>query len=63
MTYASSSRLITMAGPVPSEADYINAPAPIVFTIKGFTNPATADTAYFVFTSYAVLDSGTFMID
>jgi len=39
------------------------APGPLSFSLKGFTNPSTADVATFVFTSYAILDSGEYMID
>ena len=42
---------------------YIKAPAPIIFTLKGFTNPPTADPAYFTFTSYAKIDNRYYMID
>jgi hypothetical protein len=63
LTYTDSTRLLLFGGAVPSESDYKQAPARIIFTIKGFTNPSTADTAYFVFTSYTVLSGGTYMID
>jgi hypothetical protein len=55
--------LLTFSGLVPDESKYIIAPGPIMFTLEGFTNPATADSAYFIFTSYAELDSGDYMID
>lgn len=63
MTYSSSTRIITFSGPVPDESSYITAPGPIQFELDGFTNPSTSASAYFQWTSYAVLDNGTFMID
>jgi len=63
LTYTESTRIIQFGGAIPSESDYKQAPSSIIFTIAGFTNPSTADTAYFVFRSYAVLSDGTYMID
>lgn len=63
MTWSASTRLITFSGVVPDESSYIVSPAPIVFQLSGFTNPATSSNAYFVWTSYCVLSDGTFMID
>jgi len=31
--------------------------------LAGFTNPATTDNAYFIFSSYAALDDGNYLID
>lgn len=63
LSYSSSTRIITFSGVVPSASSYIQAPGPLEFTLKGFTNPASSASAYFKFTSYAVISSGTFMID
>lgn len=63
LTYSSSTRLLTFSGVVPDVSSYIIAPGPIVFSITGFTNPSNTDNAYIIFTSYAVLSTGTYMID
>lgn len=63
MTWTASTRMITFSGPVPNESSYMTAPGPLQFTLAGFTNPATSSSAYFTWTSYAVLDDGTYMID
>ena len=39
------------------------APGPLQFQLAGFTNPATSANAYFKWTSYAVLSTGSYMID
>lgn len=48
---------------MPTESDYIAAPGALQFQLTGFTNPASTESAYFIFTSYAVLSTGTYMID
>jgi hypothetical protein len=63
LTYTSSTREIKFAGAVSSASDYIIAPAPLVFTVRGFTNPSTADEAFFTFKSYASLENGVYQID
>ena len=63
LTWNAGTRTITFSGVVPEESRYIMAPGPLSFSLTGFTNPSTADVATFVFTSYAILDSGEYMID
>ena len=55
--------LITLTGAVPTLSSYVMNPGPFQFSITGFTNPSDTDAAYFVWTSYTVLSTGTFMID
>ena len=63
LMWDSSTRLITFQGVVKSEGKYIMAPGPLQFQLAGFTNPATSANAYFKWTSYAVLSTGSYMID
>ena len=63
LSYTSSTREIKFAGVVSSASDYIIAPAPLVFSVRGFTNPPTADEAFFTFKSYASLEDGVYQID
>lgn len=44
-------------------SDFLLAPGPLSFRLRGFTNPATADSAYFTFTSYAYIDNAYYKID
>lgn len=63
IAWSSSTRLLTFTQIVLDENSYIVAPGPLSFEILGFTNPSTTTKAYFIFTSYAVLSAGTYMID
>jgi hypothetical protein len=63
LSWDSSTRLLTFSGIVKSEGKYIMAPGPLQFSLAGFTNPATSANAYFKWTSYAVLSTGSYMID
>lgn len=63
IAWSSTTRLLTLTSIVIDENSYIIAPGPLSFKIQGFTNPSTTNKAYFIFTSYAVLSSGTYLID
>lgn len=46
-----------------TSAVYLPKGSPIQFDLKGFTNPANSAPQYFDFATYAVLDTGNYIID